>query len=272
MPKMNPRVAMVIAATAAAGLSGVAISGAASSPSATATPDASHRDQRGGGGETALTGETKTKVEAAALAEVPGTVIRTETDRGGVYESHIRKSDGTEVEVKVDKAFTVTAVDTAPAGGRGGPGGRHDGGPHGDVAAIAKDLGVTSAKLRSALDAARPAADATKGDRRDDGAAAIAKSLGESTADVQAVLDANRPDGGGGGHGPGRGDRDDSALVAALAKRFSVTEAKAQAAVDAAEKAHEADHQARETAMYAAVAKALGKDAAAVQKAFEAHR
>ena len=45
-----------------------------------------------------------------------------------------------------------------------------------------------------------------------------------------------------------------------------------QAALDAVEKAHEADHAARESAMYAAIANALGKDAAAVQKAFEANR
>ena len=39
-----------------------------------------------------------------------------ETDEGGVYEAHIRKSDGTEVEVKVDKAFNVTAVDEHEGG------------------------------------------------------------------------------------------------------------------------------------------------------------
>jgi hypothetical protein len=55
-------------------------------------------------------------------------------------------------------------------------------------------------------------------------------------------------------------------------KKFSVTQQKAQAAVDAARKADDAEHTARETAMYAAVAKTLGKDAGAVQKAFEANR
>jgi uncharacterized membrane protein YkoI len=63
-----------------------------------------------GGGETALTGDTADKVKAAALAKVDGTVLRVENDRGGVYEAHIRKADGTEVEVKVDKSFTVTDV------------------------------------------------------------------------------------------------------------------------------------------------------------------
>jgi hypothetical protein len=70
--------------------------------------------------------------------------------------AHI-KSDGTEVEVKVGKDFVVTSVEERPAGGRGhgGPGGR---GMHADLAAVAKELGVTEAKLRSAVEApARPA-------------------------------------------------------------------------------------------------------------------
>jgi hypothetical protein len=49
---------------------------------------------------------------ASASAKVPGTVVRVETDNGGVYEAHIRKADGTEVEVKVDKDFKVTATET----------------------------------------------------------------------------------------------------------------------------------------------------------------
>ncbi len=93
------------AAIGAAALAGTAIAGAASDPSPS--------DTRGGGrpNETALTGATAAKVKQAALAKVSGTVLRVETDEGGVYEAHIRKSDGTEVEVKVDKAFNVTAVE-----------------------------------------------------------------------------------------------------------------------------------------------------------------
>ena len=143
--------------------------------------------------EQALTGETADKVKAAALQKLPGaTILRVETDDGGVYEAHVRKSDGTEAEVHVDKDFAVTSVDTRPAGGRGGhgPGGR--GGGHLDTAALAKSLGVTEAKLQAALDATRPAK-GDRGDKRGEMAAAIAKALGESTADVQAVLDANRP-------------------------------------------------------------------------------
>ncbi len=84
------------------------------------------RGGRGGGhrggpgpGETPLTGDDATKATAAAQKAVEGgTVIRVETDADGVYEAHVRKSDGTEVEVKMDKDFTVTSVEEFQ--GRGG--------------------------------------------------------------------------------------------------------------------------------------------------------
>jgi len=77
--------------------------------------------------ETALTGDTADKVSAAALQAVPGgTIIRVETDSdGSPYEAHVKKSDGTEVVVKVDGNFNVTSVDARPAGGPGGPGDHH---------------------------------------------------------------------------------------------------------------------------------------------------
>ena len=64
----------------------------------------------GGRGETALTGDTKQKVEAAVLAKYSGaTVVRTETnvDGSAPYESHIRTSAGKELEVHVSKDFEV---------------------------------------------------------------------------------------------------------------------------------------------------------------------
>ena len=48
-----------------------------------------------------------------------GTVIRVETDSDGTYEAHVRKSDGTEVEVKMDKDFKVTAVEEFQGRGPG---------------------------------------------------------------------------------------------------------------------------------------------------------
>ena len=65
--------------------------------------------------ETPLTGDTAARVKAAALAKVPGGTIErveTDSDHGSPYEAHIRKSDGTELEVLVNKSFEVTAVNT----------------------------------------------------------------------------------------------------------------------------------------------------------------
>jgi hypothetical protein len=72
-----------------------------------------------GPGETLLTDGTASQVKQAALAKVAGaTVIRVETDsQGSPYEAHLRKSDGTEVTVKVDKQFNVTAVQNGFGGG-----------------------------------------------------------------------------------------------------------------------------------------------------------
>ena len=65
--------------------------------------------------EQALPADVAAKVKAAAEAKVPGgTVERVETDvdHGSPYEAHVRKSDGTELEVLVNKDFAVTAVNT----------------------------------------------------------------------------------------------------------------------------------------------------------------
>ena len=64
--------------------------------------------------EQLLTGDTATKVRAAALAAVPGgTIQRVENDaEGSPYEAHMTKADGTEVTVKVDANFTVTSIET----------------------------------------------------------------------------------------------------------------------------------------------------------------
>ena len=64
----------------------------------------------GGRGETALTGDTKQKVEAAVLAKYSGaTIVRTETNGDGSapYESHVRTSAGKELEVHVSKDFDI---------------------------------------------------------------------------------------------------------------------------------------------------------------------
>jgi hypothetical protein len=63
-----------------------------------------------GRGEKPLTGDTKTKVEAAVKAKYAGaTIVRTETngDSAAPYESHIKTSDGKDLEVLVSKDFAV---------------------------------------------------------------------------------------------------------------------------------------------------------------------
>jgi hypothetical protein len=67
--------------------------------------------------EKLLTGDVAAKVRAAALAKVSGTVERVETnvDSSAPYEAHIKKADGTEVEVQVNSDYTVAAVNTVGA-------------------------------------------------------------------------------------------------------------------------------------------------------------
>jgi uncharacterized membrane protein YkoI len=58
--------------------------------------------QANGKTEALLTGDTAASVKAATLKKVAGTVERVETnvDSSAPYEAHVRKSDGTEVEVR----------------------------------------------------------------------------------------------------------------------------------------------------------------------------
>jgi hypothetical protein len=119
----------------AAGIAGAATNSSSSSTSSSTQPSAAAPNPATvshGPGETLLTGSTAANVKAAALAAVPGsTVIRVETDSGGAaYEAHLTKSDGTQVTVKFDSAFKVTATEngfgtgpngaTAPAGAPSG--------------------------------------------------------------------------------------------------------------------------------------------------------
>ena len=98
--------------------------GSTSSSSSSSTPG------RPPNGETELSGETAAKAKAAALAAVAGgTVVRASTEdpsdpSKAAYEVHVRKGDGSEVEVLLDSSYKVLAVNAAPAHGGGGcPGG-----------------------------------------------------------------------------------------------------------------------------------------------------
>ena len=248
-------VTLGVIAAAAAG--GAAYAGAADDSS---SGNGDRRGQRSD--ERPLTGATAEKVEAAALARVEGgTVLRVETDadHGSPYEAHVRKADGTEVEVLVNGQFEVTAVNEMGPRGRGphGPPGMHH---RQDLAALARELGVSRAKLRAALNAVGA------GDRPDKGslAADLAEALGVEAAAVEEILEANRPDGPGGPGAPGGpGGRGD--LVEALASGLDIDEAKVE---DALENLHEQRHDA----FAAALAEELGLDAADVEEALDAFR
>jgi len=134
MPNTIAKGLMAVAAVGALALGGSALAGAAGQTTTTqgstaqgygaqgrppsgSAPDPSKGGHVGANGqrETLLTGDTAAKVKAAALAKVPGaTVERVETDadHGSPYEAHLRKADGTELEVLVDKSFAVTAINT----------------------------------------------------------------------------------------------------------------------------------------------------------------
>jgi hypothetical protein len=135
MDSEKPRIPRAVVATAvavgiAAGSYGIASaandSGSSSSSSssdaaqavAAASPSAPSAQNPWGGqrsDETLLTGDVASKVEKAALAEVPnGTIVRVETDADGnaAYEAHMTKADGTPVTVYVNKAFDVVSVET----------------------------------------------------------------------------------------------------------------------------------------------------------------
>lgn len=144
------------------------------------------------------------------------------------------------------------------------------------LAAIAKTLGVTSAQLKSALDASRPAK--PTGERPDRGAAmatALATALGADVAEVSEILDANRPSKPAAAAkrtGARPAKPSNARLVAALARGLDIDTAKVKAAFATIEAARRAEHETREQAMYTAVAKELGVSAGAVETAFEANR
>jgi hypothetical protein len=122
---------MAVGAFGALALGGSALANAASSNGTTNQGSAAPRSAPSGqrpdptqpGGHVGANGRTEqalsagaaAKVKAAAEAKVSGgTVERVETDvdHGSPYEAHVRKADGTELEVLVNQDFKVTAVNT----------------------------------------------------------------------------------------------------------------------------------------------------------------
>ena len=138
MFKQAQKVIAGVAVLAAVAVGAAAVAGAASDKggsSGSGSGSGSTAARQGGvppgghgPGEKLLTGDTADKVKKAAEDKVPGgTILRVETDsEGSPYEAHVRKSNGEQVVVKVNKAFEVTDVENGPGGpgrGPGGPGG-----------------------------------------------------------------------------------------------------------------------------------------------------
>jgi uncharacterized membrane protein YkoI len=118
------------AAVAAAALGGSVVANAATSTTATTASGSAAQTQQAppaqrdpslgghqanGKTETLLTGDTASKVEAAAKAKYPGATIErveTDADTGSAYEAHMTKADGSQVIVYVNASFDVTGTGT----------------------------------------------------------------------------------------------------------------------------------------------------------------
>lgn len=99
-------------------------------------------------GDDALTGDAKTKAEAAAKAREPtATVIRSEKNRTGAgYHVHMVRTDGTHVVVRLDAKLAVTDIVVGhPMGGREGYwGGRPKQAPSGEPTGTSGSTSTTS--------------------------------------------------------------------------------------------------------------------------------
>ena len=161
MTETPKKAAVAVAASVGVALGAFGIADAASTAKHTtkrhATSSASTDTARGPKNEPALTGDTLTSASDAALAAVPGgTVERASKEdssdaSGAAYEVHVKKSDGSDVEVLEDSAFKVLSVKASTRHGRHGHHGFGHGGPGGGNP---NEAALTGATLKSASDAA----------------------------------------------------------------------------------------------------------------------
>jgi hypothetical protein len=100
-------------ADAATGSGSSSVSTSPSTPPPGSPSDHGVGPAGGHSGETLLTGSDAATAKAAALKAVPGGAVdRVESDSGdAAYEAHVTKADGSQVTVKFDKSFKVTAVE-----------------------------------------------------------------------------------------------------------------------------------------------------------------
>jgi hypothetical protein len=167
------------------------------------------------------------------------------------------------------QAATSSGTDSANR-----PGHRHGGAlSTTQLAAIAGDLGVTTAQLRTALQASKPAKPVDGAARGAGMATALAAALDTDVAKVREILDANRPaKPARASAGTPKSKPSNTKLIAALAGGLDLDAATVKAAFAKIERARKAEHDARQAAMHAAVAAQLNLGADAVKAAFEANR
>ena len=106
------KVLITVAALAALALGGAALAGAAGGGNSGA-----QEQERSDAGDAskAITGDAKARAEKAALAATGGgKVNQTELDNenGATYEVEVAKTDGTQVDVRLDDNFSVVAVES----------------------------------------------------------------------------------------------------------------------------------------------------------------
>jgi len=193
-------------------------------------------------------------------------------------------------------AASSTTTPNRTADANRGPG---RGGPHGpNLAALASRLGVTQARLRTALNSIRPVGGPRPGARppgppppgfrpghRPPGGpggprgghetadgTALATALGTDRAKtIAAVRKAEAAEHAAGRRGP-QEDTAAQAKIIAAELDVDVDEAKVKAALDKLEAAHRARHEQRETRFATALAKALNLDVDKVKAALRATR
>ena len=136
--------------------------------------------------------------------------------------------------------------------------------------ALAKELGVTSAKVEAALRAVRPERRAQRGTQggRDAFLAALAEELGVTEAKLTSALGRVGGPGGPGRHGPG-GHHGPALDAAALAKALGVDAAEVTGALTAFRAAQRKEHDARFDALAKQLAEKLGVTEAKVQEVAE---
>ncbi len=106
--------AALFAVLTACGTSGNTPSVAQQAPAAAPAQQQQQQAPAQGGKKTEepLSGELKQKAEAAALAQYPGTVVKSEHDaeKPGMYAVEVKQANGKSVEVYLDQSFTVSGT------------------------------------------------------------------------------------------------------------------------------------------------------------------